>query len=168
MTINKLTGRIYTWNDSEIWELFFQQKASPSKIQYCKYILGGCDSTLHLLCDFWCWQTQTVATPRHRKEAQSMNGSSVPWTLCVFRSLSDGNMYFCFFLCFFQKQQISIEFKHLTCTVKKIPTFLYFLLYIRFLLCTKTICRFYHQNFCPDSFWLFWWSLLTCREGDSC
>ena len=38
---------------------------------------------------------------------------------------------------------------------------------IRFLLCTKTICRFYHQNFCPDSFWLVWRSLLTCREGDS-
>ena len=42
--------------------------------------LGGSDSAMHLQCDFWCWQTPTVATPRHRKEAQSMNGSSVLWT----------------------------------------------------------------------------------------
>ena len=42
---------------------------------------GSSDSALHLLCDFWCWQTLPVAPPRHRKEAQSMNGSSVLWTL---------------------------------------------------------------------------------------
>ena len=31
--------------------------------------LGGSDSALHLLCDFWCWQTLPVAPPQHRKEA---------------------------------------------------------------------------------------------------
>ena len=58
--------------------------------------LGGSDSTLHLLCDFWCWQTLTVATPWYRKEAQSMNGSSVVCSLdtqlteaCQMETLND-------------------------------------------------------------------------------